>query len=415
MLNPIRPAGALLALTLLPAVLHAADPKPVAAEFALGACTTCRQQAPTVAGTPSGAFSTSWEGTAATDTRGLLARFYSNKGQARAAERLVFKTATADQSDAALAADTKNNYYLAWSESTNGNSDVFVQRFKSTGAVLGTAVLINVDDPALPKAPLDYAPAVAALPNGFVVAWVRSIPPGATTPGTNPQIWARRFDSAGKALGNPVLVSTGEVKGTAPDICVPQGAGPAIAWTSIDERRPFEPSLEGVSLRQLTTAGVVVGTAERQIVKPLADSASAAVACGKGGVFAVAYELDQPGVTDQSDVYVQRFSKTGTLAGAAARVNTVITGRQTAPEISYDNKGNYVVVWASATTDQDAVFARRFSSAGAALSTAFTVHVSEQTSRRPTLPDVTHTGVSGAFVVVWQEGAGLAYGRSFTP
>jgi hypothetical protein len=415
MLNPIRPAGALLALTLLPAVLHAADPKPVAAEFALGSCTTCRQQAPTVAGTPSGAFSTSWEGTAATDTRGLLARFYSNKGQARAAERLVFKTATADQSDAALAADTKNNYYLAWSESTNGNSDVFVQRFKSTGAVLGTAVLINVDDPALPRAPLDYAPAVAALPNGFVVAWVRSIPPGATTPGTNPQIWARRFDSAGKALGNPVLVSTGEVKGTAPDICVPQGAGPAIAWTSIDERRPFEPSLEGVSLRQLTTAGVVVGTAERQIVKPLADSASAAVACGKGGVFAMAYELDQPGVTDQSDVYVQRFSKTGTLAGAAVRVNTATAGRQTAPEISYDNKGNFVVVWASSSTDQDAVLARRFSLAGAPLSTAFVVHLADGASHRPTLPDVAHYGVSGAFVVVWQEGAGTAFGRRFTP
>lgn len=415
MLNPIRPAGALLALALLPASLQAADPKPVAAEFPLGACTTCRQQAPTVAGTPSGAFATSWEGTAATDTRGLLARFYSNKGQARAAERLVFKTATADQSDAALAADSKNNYYLAWSESTNGNSDVFVQRFKSTGAVLGSAVLVNVDDPALPKAPLDYAPAVAALPNGFVVAWVRSIPPGATTPGTSPQVWARRFDSAGKALGNPVLVSTGEVKGTAPDICVPQKAGPVIAWTSIDERRPFEPSLEGVSLRQLTTAGVVVGTAERQIVKPLADSASAAVACGKGGVFALAYELDQPGVTDESDVYVQRFSKTGTLAGAAARVNTGIDGRQTAPEISYDNKGNYVVVWASSSTAQDAVLARRFSTAGAALSTAFIVHLSDQAARRPTLADVAHTGVSGAFVVVWQEGAGSAYGRRFNP
>lgn len=418
MQNPIHRLGALLALALIPAsasVVQAADPKPVAAEFPLGVCTTCRLQAPTVAGTPSGAFATSWEGTAATDTRGLLARFYSNKGQARAAERLVFKTLAADQSDAALAADTKNNYYLAWSEAANGNSDVLVQRFKSTGAALGAAILVNVDDPALPKAPLDYAPAIAALPNGFVIAWVRSIPPGATTPGTNPQVWARRFDSAGKALGNPVLVSTGEVKGTAPDVCVPQSAGPVIAWTSIDERRPFEPSHEGVSLRQLTTAGVVVGTAERQIVKPTADAASGAVACGKGGVFALTYELDQPGVTDESDVYVQRFSKTGTLAGAAVRVNTVIDGRQTAPEISYDNKGNFVVVWASSSTDQDAVLARRYSLAGAALSTAFVVHASDQASHRPTLPDVSHYGVGGAFVVVWQEGAGTAFGRRFTP
>lgn len=415
MLNPIRPAGALLALALIPAALYAADPKPVAAEFPLGVCTTCRQQAPAVAGTPSGAFATAWEGTAATDTRGLLSRFYSNKGQARAAERLVFKTLAADQSDAAMAGDSKNNYYLAWSEAANNNSDVFVQRFKNTGAALGAAILVNVDDPALPKAPLDYAPAVAALPNGFVVAWVRSIPPGATTSGIAPEIWARRFDSAGKALGVPIKVSTGVVKGTAPDICVPQGAGPAIAWTSIDERRPFEPSHEGVSLRQLTTAGVVVGTAERQIVTPTADTASAAVACGKGGVFALAYELDQKGVTDQSDVYVQRFSKTGTLAGGAVRVNTTIAGRQTAPEISYDNKGNFVVVWASSSTAQDAVLARRFSAAGAPLSTAFVVHQTDQASHRPSLPDVAHVGTGGGFVVVWQEGAGAGFGRRYVP
>jgi hypothetical protein len=415
MLNPIRLTGALLALALLPAALHAADPKPVAAEFPLGTCATCRLQAPAVAGTPSSAFATAWQGAAATDTRGLLARFYSNKGQPRSAERLVNKNLPPEQADAAMAGDSKNNYYVAWSESVNGNSDVLVQRFKSTGAALGAAVLVNVDDPAAQAHPKDYAPAVAALPNGFVVAWIRSVPPGSTTPSTDPEVWARRFDSAGKALGIPIKVSSGQVKGTSPDLCVPQGAGPAIAWTSIDERRPFEPSLEGVSLRQLTTAGVVVGTAERQIVKPMADSASASVACGKGGVFAVAYELDQNGVTDQSDVYVQRFSKTGTLAGAAVRVNTVTTGRQTTPEVSYDAKGNFVVVWASSSTAQDAVLARRFSLAGAALSTAFVVHQSDLASRRPTLPDVAHTGVSGGFVVVWQEGSGSAFGRSFVP
>jgi hypothetical protein len=416
MSKPNRFSGALLALALLPAAtVHAADPKPVAAEFPLGTCATCRQQAPTVAGTPSGAFATAWQGAAATDAHGLLARFYSNKGQPRSAERLINKNLTADQYDVAMAADTKNNYYVAWSEVLNGNSDVLVQRFKSTGAALGPAILVNVDNPAAEKPATDYAPAIAALPNGFVVAWIRSVPPGATTPSTDPEVWARRFDSAGKALGSPVLVSTGEVKGGAPDVCVPQAAGPVIAWTSIDERRPFEPSLEGVSLRQLTTAGVVVGTAERQIVKPMADSASPAVACGKGGVFAVAYELDQSGITDESDVYVQRFGKTGAPAGTAIRVNTVIDGRQRTPEISYDPKGNFVVVWASSLTGGDAVLARRFSLAGAPLSTAFVVRQVDQASRRPTLPDVAHAGTGGGFVVVWQEGAGSALGRRFVP
>jgi hypothetical protein len=417
MRNVRRLPGALLALALLPAAARAADPRPAGAEFPLSTCSTCRQQAPAVAGTPSGAFATFWQGAATSDSRGLLARFFSNKGQPRSAERLVNKNLAAEQYDAAAVADAKNNYVVAWSEVDQGNSDVLVQRYKSTGAAIGTAIRVNVDNPADPEPAADYAPALATTANGgFVVTWVRFIPPGATTPGTDPEVWARVFDSAGKALGNPVKVSTGLVKGSAPDVCIPPGAGAMIVWSSIDERRPFEPSLEGVSLRQLTTAGGLVGTVEKVVVKPLADTSSVSVACSKkGGVFAVAYELDQAGVTDESDVYVQRFGKTGGAAGAPIRVNTVLDGRQKTPAISYDTAGNFVVVWSSSLSSAGAILGRRFNSAGAPLSTAFTVHQTDQVSKRPTVPDVSHAGSGGGFVVVWQEGVGSTLGRRFVP
>jgi len=61
------------------------------------------------------------------------------------------------------------------------------------------------------------------------------------------------------------------------------------------------------------------------------------------------------------------------------------------------------------------VLARRFSSAGAALSTAFVVRLVDLASRRPTLPDIAHAGSGGGFVVVWQEGSGFALGRRFVP
>ena len=412
--NRIR--GALLALVLVPAVAFAADPRPAGPEFPLGTCTTCREQAPAVAGTPSGAFLTVWQGAATNDPRGLLARFYTVKGQPRSAERLVNKNLIPEQFDAAAAGDAKNNYVVAWSETEQGNSDVLVQRFKSTGAAVGTAIRVNVDDPALPEPPADYAPAVAASPDGsFIVAWVRFIPAGATTPGTDPEVWVRRFDSAGKPLGNPVKVSTGLVKGSAPDLCVPQGSGAVVVWASVDQRRPFEPSLEGLSIRQLATNGALVGTSERVILSPAADRTSAAVACGKGGNFGVAYELDRPGVTDESDVYVQRFGKTGAPAGLAIRVNTLLAGRQRSPAISYDSAGNFVVVWTSSLADGDAVLGRRFKNAGPALSTAFTIVKIEEPSARPTVPDIAHAGSGGGFVVVWQEGANAAFGRRFIP
>ena len=408
--NPVhRIPGALLALLLVPVFAQAEDPRPAGPEFPLGVCTTCREQAPAVAGTPSGAFVAVWQGAAATDPRGLLARFFTLKGQPRSAERLVNKNLSSDQFDAAVAADAKNNYVVAWSEVTQGDSDVLVQRFKSTGAPIGNAIPVNVDDPALSNPPADYAPAVSSSPDGgFIVAWIRFVPLE-----TDPEVWVRRFDSAGKALGNPVKVSTGLVKGSAPDICIAQGSGAVVVWTSIDHRRPFEASLEGLSLRQIGTNGALVGASEKVVLGPVAEHSSAAVGCGKGGNFGVAYEMDRPGVTDDSDVYVQRFGKTGAPAGLPMRVNTVLDGRQKTPAISYDSAGNFVVVWTSSLADGDAVLGRRFKNAGPALSTAFTIHEVDQASRRPIAPDVAHAGKGNGFVVVWQEGPGKAFGKRF--
>ena len=183
--------GALVVL--LPSLLHAADPRPVGAEVSLGTCSDCRQQAPAVAGTPSGAFVAVWEGGSAVDSRGLLARFFTTRGNPRGAERLVNRSLPPEQYDAAVAADPRNNYVVAWSEVASGDSDILVQRFKSTGAPIGSEIRVSVDNPADPEPAADYAPAVAATADGgFVVAWIRFVPPGASSPGTDPEVLVRR-------------------------------------------------------------------------------------------------------------------------------------------------------------------------------------------------------------------------------
>jgi len=410
-MNRFRLLGALLALTLIPSVSRAADPRPAGAEFILGACTTCREQAPAVAGAPSGALAAVWEGKTATDPRGLLVRFFSAKGKPQGAERLVSKNLAADQYDPAVAA-TANGYVVAWSEVDQGKSDVLVQRFKSSGAALGAAIRVSVEaaPPAVPG--VDYSPAVAAAANGsFVVAWVRYIPPAG-----EPAILVRRFDSSGKALSGQVQVSSGLVKGEAPDICVPSNGGAVIVWGSIDARRPFEASLEGVSLRRLSSAGLPVGTAEQVVAAADAETASAAVSCGKGGTFVVAYELDRLESADDSDIFVQRFTSLGVpVAGPALRVNTSIPGRQRAPKISHDAAGNFVVVWTFQQESGFGLTARRLSAAGTPLSGEIVVELSDSSTHRPLWPDVAHAGKTGGFVVTWQEGSGSAFGRRYVP
>lgn len=415
MRNPLPAVGALLVL--LPSVALAADPRPAGAEISLGTCADCRQQAPAVAGTPSGAFAAVWEGGSAADSRGLLARFFTTKGRPRSAERQVNRSLPPEQYDAAVAADPGNNYYVvAWSEVERGDSDVLVQRFKSTGVPVGAEIRVSVDNPADPEPGADYAPAVAsAADGGFVVAWIRFVPPGPSSPATEPEVLARRYDKAGKPLGAQIRLSAGVVKGTAPDVCVTTSGGAAVVWTSLDERRPFEPSLEGVSLRRLAPNGAPAAP-EQIVIKPEAEAAGAAVSCGPGNTFVVAYELGLNGITDESDIFARRFTRLGRpAAGPALRVNTTTEGRQRSPAISHDLAGNAVVVWASSISGvpgSEAVVARRIGPAGSPLSGEVAAHLSPV---RPSSPDVAHPGKDGGFVVVWQEGTGEVLGRRFVP
>ena len=406
-MNRFRLSGALLALALIPSVSLAADPRPAGAEFLLGACATCRQQTPAVAGSRSGTLAAVWEGQTPSDPRGLLVRFFNGQGKPLAAERLVNRNLAADQYDPAVAA-TPNGFVVAWAEVAQGKSDVLAQRFKASGAPTGGAIRVSAEGAS--RSGVDYGPTVAATPNGgFVVAWIRFTPPGA------PAVMVRRYNASGKPLGGQVQVSTGLVKGVAPEVCALTNGGAAIAWASIDERRPFEPSLEGVSLRRLSAAGVPLGTAEQVVVSPEAALASAAVSCGKAGAFAVAYELDRPGITDESDVFVQRFTPQGAPAGPPLQVNATAHGRQRAPKVSHDPAGHFVVVWTFQQGDGFGLAARRIGAGGAPLSGEVVVELADSASRRPLSPDVAHSGKAGGFVVTWQEGTGSVLGRRYVP
>ncbi|HEX6863596.1 MAG TPA: hypothetical protein VF414_12305, partial [Thermoanaerobaculia bacterium] len=301
---------------------------------------------------------------------------------------------------------------VAWSEVEQGTSDIFVQRFKSTGAAQGPAIRVSVEVASASGSGMDYGPAVATAANGsFVVAWVRFTPPG------DPAIMVRRYDASGKPVTGQVQISSGQVKGTVPDVCVLSGGSAVVVWDSVNQRQPFEPSLEGVSLRRLPpSGGPLTGPAEQVVVPPDAEAASAAVSCGKGNTFVVAYELDRPEATDHSDIFVQRFTRLGApVAGPVLRVNTSLAGEQKTPKVSHDAAGNFVVVWTSQQGNDFGLIARRIGAAGAPLSGEVVVELSDSLSGRPLSPDVAHAGKAGGFVVTWQHGAGAALGRRYIP
>ena len=95
------------------------------------------------------------------------------------------------------------------------------------------------------------------------------------------------------------------------------------------------------------------------------------------------------------------FDASGNAVGADFAVNSYTTGFQYAYQVGADAQGNFVVSWASDSGDGDgyAVFAQRFSAAGARRGAEF--RVNSYTSSDQSMPAVA-SDVQGNFDVAWR-------------
>jgi hypothetical protein len=406
--------GGVLALGL--SLSAGAGPTPQGASFHISSCTTCIQQFPAVAGSSSGAFLPVWKGASAADPNGVSGRFFTSMGNPRGADFLANKELVGDQYDPAVAADAQGNFIVVWSEVVNGNSEIKGRRYQANGTPLGAPFKVNQDQAGTPTIPADFNPTVAALKDGFIVAWMSILPAGNGFPGTTPQVLARKLSTTGAPVGNQVRISTGLVNGDRPDVCVDTSGKPVVVWTSVDGFPLFEANHQGVSLRRLTPAGAPVDPAETVVALPKANSVHPAVSCGSGSTFVVVWHSDQPPAAERTDILGQRFTRLGRPAGSVFRINTTVTKEDRNPSVAFDPKGNFVVVWQAYLDGvKVSILGRRFAASGAALSPEFEVLAGADNALVPGNPDVAPVGTAGNFVVIWQDGSQSISGRRFTP
>lgn len=365
-----------------------------------------------MAGSASGSFLTLWQGNSTRDLRGINGRFFTSTGTAAAVDFLVNKDVAPDQYDAAVTRDSKGNFIAVWSEVSAGNSEIKAQRFSATGAPAGTAFKVNQDAAGTPTIPADFKPSVAATKDGFVVVWLNLLPAGTSFPGSDPQVLMRRFNATGTPLGAQVKLNTTLVMDTRPEVCVDTAGNIISLWTRADQFLPFLPSKLGISMRRLSPAGAALAS-EEVVMPPTANLLQPALACGSGGTFVVVWHSDLPPTVEGTDILSQRYSRIGRKVGPVFRINTVTASNQRNPAISFDSKGNFVVVWQGYTGSKYGVFGRRFTGAGAATGPEF--EVASETHLKLEDPRVAHIGTAGNYVIVWQSPAKVVFGRRFTP
>ncbi len=244
-------------------------------------------------------------------------------------------------------------------------------------------------------------PAVAMDRDGnFVITW--------QTHGQDGSVWgiiAQRFNKNGKALGREFVVNTYTfTHQNDPDIAMDWNGNFVITWVSHVQ----DGAEEGIFAQRFKRKGKPLGN-EFQ-VNSYTDNAqyTPAVAMDEKGNFVITWAS---WIQDGSDwgIFAQRYNSKGEAMGTEFQVNTYMKWYQWHPAIAMDRKGNFVITWSSEGQDGSSygVFAQRFKKNGEAVGSEFQVNTYTQKSQD--YPAVAMDN-GGNFVIAWeskrQDGSG---------
>ncbi|KAB2968934.1 MAG: hypothetical protein F9K18_02100 [Thermoanaerobaculia bacterium] len=395
---------------------------PNGSDFQVNTYVTGNQQASAIAIDGAGRFVVAWEsfgsGGSDHDSYSIHARRYDAAGRSLGTAFQVNSSTTSDQGVADVAADGSGRFVVVWTSmaSAGGDTDassIQAQRYDAAGNPLGAEFQVNTYTPGY-----QAFPSVAAHElGGFVVAWQSQGSPGADASGYSVQ--ARRYGADGAPLGSQFQVNTyGTNNQQYPAVAIDGSGRFVIAWESLGSAGSDQSSYS-VHARRYDAGGVPLG-GEFQVNTTTTDQQGIPeIAADSDGRFEVVwFSLASAGSdNDQTSVQMQRYDAAGVPLGGELQVNVSTTGYQAFPAIAADDRGHFVVAWASEAsggTDLGSfsIQARRFERDGAPYGGEF--QVNSWTTGNQYYPSVA-VDRGGNFVVTWTSatsGGGDASGYS---
>jgi hypothetical protein len=303
---------------------------------------------PAVASDPSGNFVVVWNGSDGSDS-GVFAQRYDSSGAPLGSEFRVNSYTTQPQRFPSVAVGGNGDFVVVWDGLFE--TDVFGQRFASSGAPLGSEFRANTFTPLS-----QGGAAVAADSAGnFVVMWSSEY----QGPLANSPVYGQRFASSGAPLGSEFRVSTYATAFGAQGapLVGMQPSGDFVAvWTSF----PQDGWGSGVYGQRFSGSAVPLGPEFRVNSQTLLDQFASGVSLDVSGNFVVVWTSGfGDGYGD--GVFGQRYDSSGVALGPEFRINTYVTGNQRDPSVAADPLGSFVVVWQSYPQDTNTgVFGQRY-------------------------------------------------------
>ncbi len=239
-------------------------------------------------------------------------------------------TGTTGQIYPAISLDGSGNFIITWTDYRNGNSDIYAQRYNSSGTPLGSNFKVNDDTGTAWQ---EY-PAIAMDSTGnFVITWY-------DYRNGNFDIYAQRYDSSGSPLGSNFKVN--DDVGTASQyyhaISMNGSGNFVITWED------YRNGNYDIYAQRYDSSGSPLGTNFKvNDDVGTAEQWSPAISLNGSGNFVITWEDSRSG---NYDIYAQRYDSSGSPLGSNFKVNDDTgTAWQWSPAIAMDGSGNFVITW----------------------------------------------------------------------
>lgn len=382
-----------LGFGLLAPPAKAQAPVPLGAQFQVNSYTTSTQSHPDVAADADGNFVVVWasSGSFGTDlfSSSIQGQRYDSGGSPGGAEFQVNTYTTSSQGDGSVALDADGDFVVVWTSRGSFGTDssslsIQGQRYSSSGATQGGQFQVNsytISD--------QFFPDVAADADGdFVVVWQSQ---GSFGTDAGHSVQGQRYASNGAALGTQFQVNTYTTEN--------QGSASVTADSDGDFVVVWENYYYSIRGQRYSSSGAAQG-AEFEVSSTLYYQTNPSVAASSDGSFVVVWDSFGSVGSDSSlsSVQGQRYSSTGSAAGAQFQVNTITSGGQSNPAVSADADGDFAVTWSGFDGDFGGIHGQRFASNGASQGTEFQVNT-YTTDRQYT--SFVAASAAGDFIVVW--------------
>jgi hypothetical protein len=328
---------------------------PLGPEFQVNTYTTFDQTQAAVAADATGNFVVVWRDSGQDGSGfGVFGQRFAASGSPQGAEFRVNSSTVGYQSEPDVAFGPSGNFIVVWQDAVGPASGVFGQRYAGSGAPLGPEFQMNVaasiGDPSVATDGSD----------NFVVAGR-----GGAGGGSGTDVFAQRYASSGSPLGAAFLVNTYTTQDQLlPAVAADAAGGFVVVWCSAGQEGDpggggGGPPL-GVYGQRYASSGNPLGPEFRINTYTTDNQWFPAVVTDAAGDFVVVWNSDQYGL--DTGVFGQRYDNAGVPLGGEFRVNTYTTASSALPTVAADSAGHFVVTWTSAQEGLSAgVFAQRYS------------------------------------------------------